>query len=47
MFAPDKEITRQEMFTLLYNALKSMDELPDASTGNSLSEFSEFNNIAA
>jgi hypothetical protein len=22
MFAPEKEITRQEMFTLLYNALK-------------------------
>lgn len=29
MFMPDKEITRQEMFTLLYNTLKVMNELPD------------------
>ena len=28
MFAPEKEITRQEMFTLLYNALNAMDQLP-------------------
>jgi len=28
MFAPEKEITRQEMFTLLYNALKVIGKLP-------------------
>ena len=28
MFAPDKEITRQEMVTLLYNALKVIGQLP-------------------
>jgi hypothetical protein len=28
MFAPEKEITRQEMFTLLYNALKAIGQLP-------------------
>jgi hypothetical protein len=29
MFAPDKEITRQEMFTLLYNVLKAIGRLPE------------------
>jgi hypothetical protein len=28
MFAPDREITRQEMFTLLYNTLKTAGQLP-------------------
>lgn len=28
MFAPEKEITRQEMFTLLYNSLKAIGQLP-------------------
>jgi hypothetical protein len=28
MFAPEKAITRQEMFTLLYNALKVINQLP-------------------
>ena len=28
LFAPGKEITRQEMFTLLYNALKAIGRLP-------------------
>ena len=27
-FAPEQAITRQEMFTMLYNALKSLDKLP-------------------
>ena len=29
MFAPDKEITRQEMFTLLYNTLRVIKQLPE------------------
>jgi hypothetical protein len=28
MYAPGNQITRQEMFTLLYNALKVIDQLP-------------------
>lgn len=28
LFVPEKEITRQEMFTLLYNVLKVIDQLP-------------------
>ncbi len=53
-FAPDKEITRQEMFTLLYNALKVIGRLPgthgralsgadDQPEGNSGKALSDFN----
>lgn len=41
MFAPDKEITRQEMFTLLYNALKVINKLPKGNSGKTLSDFSD------
>ncbi len=41
MFAPDKEITRQEMFTLLYNALKVIGQLPQGNSGKLLSSFSD------
>lgn len=46
MFAPGKQITRQEMFTLLYNALKVIEELPEGSSGKSLSYFSDAGEIA-
>ncbi len=46
MFAPGKEITRQEMFTLLYNALKALNELPQGSTGKMLSDFTDSGEIA-
>ncbi|MCR4437304.1 MAG: S-layer homology domain-containing protein, partial [Eubacteriales bacterium] len=46
MFAPEKEITRQEMFTLLYNALKAINRLPRGSSGKSLSDFSDADDIA-
>lgn len=46
-FAPDKEITREEMFTLLYNTLKLISELPAGNSGKSLNEFSDTNDIAA
>lgn len=45
LFAPDKGITRQEMFTLLYNALKMINKLPETSNSDeagqskSLSDF--------
>jgi hypothetical protein len=47
MFASGKEITRQEMFTLLYNALKAIGELRSGNTGKSLSAFSDAGQIAS
>jgi len=47
MFVPDKEITRQEMFTLLYNALRVIKKLPETkktneiNLGRKLSEFTD------
>ena len=46
MFAPSKEITRQEMFSLLYNTLKAIDKLPEGKSGNTLSAFSDAGQIA-
>jgi len=46
MFAPEKEITRQEMFTMLHNALKAINRLPRGSSGKSLSDFSDADDIA-
>jgi uncharacterized repeat protein (TIGR02543 family) len=46
MFAPDNEITRQEMFTLLYNALKAIGRLPEEKEGKQLSAFSDAGQIA-
>ncbi|MBU7006030.1 S-layer homology domain-containing protein [Phosphitispora fastidiosa] len=47
MFAPDKEITRQEMFVLLYNALQLIDELPAATNDKQLGTFSDAGQVAA
>ena len=47
MFAPGKEIARQEMFTLLYNALKVIGRLPQRNSGKSLSAFSDAGEIAS
>lgn len=46
MFAPDKEITRQEMFALVYNVLKAIDKLPQRDSGKSISNFSDAGEIA-
>jgi hypothetical protein len=46
MFAPEKEINRQEMFTLLYNALKVINKLPRGDSGRTLSDFSDAGDIA-
>lgn len=46
-FAPEQEITRQEMFTLLYNALKTMGKLPQGNSKKSPSTFSDTSEIAA
>jgi hypothetical protein len=47
MFAPGKQITRQEMFTLLYNALKVTGELPEGASGKPLPAFSDAGEIAS
>jgi hypothetical protein len=47
LFAPDREITRQELFTLLHNALKVMDQLPTARAGKTLGDFTDAGLIAA
>jgi hypothetical protein len=44
-FAPEKKITREEMFTLLYNALKVINELPKDS-GKKLSDFTDSKDIS-
>jgi len=46
-FAPEKEITRQEMFNLLYNALKIVGRLPQGNSGKSLSSFSDAGQVAS
>lgn len=46
-YAPDKKITRQEMFTLLYNVLKLNGELPKGTSGKSLTTFRDSDQIAS
>jgi hypothetical protein len=46
MFAPDREITRQEMFTLLYNTLKVLKQLPASDSIKTLSDFNDVGDIA-
>ena len=45
-FAPEQAITRQEMFTLLYNALKALDKLPGGDTGRTLADFTDGGGVA-
>ncbi|HBN86315.1 MAG TPA: hypothetical protein DDZ89_21025, partial [Clostridiales bacterium] len=39
MYAPNKEITRQEMFTMLYNVLNVVGQRPQGDSGKTLSDF--------
>jgi hypothetical protein len=41
LYAPDNEITHQEMFTLLYQLLKMVDRLPEGDSGKTVSDFSD------
>lgn len=41
MFGPDRQISRQDMFTLLYRTLDVLKELPTASTTKSLADFTD------
>lgn len=45
-FKPDRQITRQELFTLLYRALNTLGELPGKSAGSAISAYSDTTQIA-
>lgn len=47
MFAPNKDISRQEMFTMLYDALKLIDKLPQPDAEKTLSTFSDAGQVAS
>ncbi len=47
MYAPGKEITRQEMFTLLYSALTVIKALPKGDSDKMLSSFSDAGQISS
>ncbi len=44
-FGPEQAITRQEMFTLLYNVLKGMDEMPQGDSGKIVSDYADASEI--
>jgi hypothetical protein len=44
-FEPGREIARQEMFTLLYNVLKILGQLPQSDSGSDLSGYSDASQI--
>ena len=46
LFAPGNNITRQEMFTLLYNALKVINRIPQGTSAKTLSSFTDKDSIA-
>ena len=46
-FAPDNEITRQEMFVLLYNALKAIGNIPKVTGTKTLADFSDGGQVAS
>lgn len=46
-FAPEQAIKRQEMSTLLYNALKALNQLPSGTSGKTLADFTDASDIAS
>lgn len=46
LFEPEKQITRQEMFVMLYNALSLINQLPEGNEGKMLSDFNDENSVA-
>ncbi len=46
-YAPEREITRQEMFTLLYNILTNINRLPQGDSSKTISDFSDAGQIAS
>ena len=49
LYAPEKQITRQEMFALLYNTLKVIGQMPEGSekAGGSITGYGDANHIAS
>jgi endo-beta-N-acetylglucosaminidase D len=47
VFAPEKEVTRQEMFVLTYNTLKSINELPTGTIAKELKDFKDAGTVSA
>jgi uncharacterized repeat protein (TIGR02543 family) len=45
-YAPQNQITRQEMFTLLYNTLKLIGQLPTGNNGKAVTDFDDVGNVA-
>lgn len=45
-FEPERELTRQEMYTFLHNILEVLGKLPKASSGKSLSLFEDAKELA-
>ena len=41
LYAPEKPITREDMFTLLYRTLSLLEEVPEGVSGRKLSDFSD------
>lgn len=46
-FAPEQAISRQQMFTLLYNTLKKMNRLPEGDSGKTLSGFTDGESVSS
>ena len=44
-YEPDREITRQEMFVLIYNALKIIGSLPEGSSEMTMADFTDVEQI--
>lgn len=47
LYAPEQAINRQEMFVMLYNALKVIDEVPALLDSKQLTDFSDANQVAS
>ena len=45
-YAPENAITRQDMFTLLYNALRVVGRLPDGDSGRVMADFSDSDSVS-
>jgi len=45
-FAPTQTISRQQMFTLLYNALNALGQLPESDSGKALTDFTDSGSVA-
>lgn len=45
-FAPEQSISRQELFTMLYKALKIFNKLPDNKDGKALNDFTDSDSVA-